>query len=163
MILPQIISGILWLRTAFLALQGSMGTVGLALMTLSVILSVVIPAVSGLSESVSGLTQGLKDLENQMFRNTVQGKFTAAQWDEITERGYLTEEEFKQLAHALNMNTMELHDNMLAAGMLQVTMREADGPFRLYLKNFDDTSTAADDMAGGWGAAGPFDAVAVLQ
>ncbi len=136
LIIPKVIGFITAITTL-------MGPWGWAILAVSVVVGYLVAELLGLSDVMAGLKDIMVDVEKQMFVMRVEQALSVDEWAKITEQGYLTEQQFKNLAGALNLTTKELYTQMEASGMLQVSMTSV-GDTNLYLK--DTTKRASDEV-----------------
>ena len=127
-------------------ITGLMGPWGWAILAVSVVVGFLVANLLGLSDVMTGLKGIMADVQKQMFVMQAQQSLSADEWKKIEEQGYLTEEQFGNLAKAMKLTTTELYNQMQASDMLQASMT-AVGDTNIYLKDTtEETSAEVKDL-----------------
>lgn len=156
--LPQLVGGIIMLKGAMIGLSAAMGPVGWAITGISLALAILIPKILSAKSETEDLTGAMSDLERQTFRLNMQQEYTGDKWDEIKEKGYLTEQEFRKLAEAMDITTEALYDQLEAAKMVEGGLDWITDGVKVHyhalrvegnilLKNLEDTKIGLEEVA----------------
>ena len=124
-------------------LTGILGPWGWAIIAVTAVVGYLVAELLGLSSVMSGIKSIMADVEKQMFIMRAEQALSVEEWARIREQGYLTEQQFINLAKAMKLTTEELYNQMAASDMLQVSMT-AVGDTNLYLR--DTTKKASDEV-----------------
>lgn len=127
-------------------LNSSLGPVGIALIAIGAVLAIAVPLMQKLTGGTKDLTGAMSGLERQTLLLNIQQATTAAKWNDVVKAGYLTEQEFNQLAKAMGITGDALYGLLLKQQMLEKVYGQGENRL-YYLRGLKEIKLGTDEVA----------------